>query len=124
MSTARSARRGLLAASALAATAQGSPIDGIWEPDPSRSERFPAEPPFTPEGKRIVAEWRASQDPIEDDPGAFCQAPGMPSLALGGASYPVEIIATAKWDAIIPEETWRVVYLLLNDPARRKQQGT
>jgi hypothetical protein len=92
-----------LLASALAAAAQESPIEGIWEPDPSRSERFPAEPPFTPEGKRIVDEWRASHDPIEDDPGKFCQAPGMPSLALGGASYPVEIIATPKQVTILME---------------------
>ena len=92
-----------LLASAPAAAAQESPIEGIWEPDPSRSERFPAEPPFTPAGKRIVDEWRASHDPIEDDPGKFCQAPGMPSLALGGASYPVEIIATPKQVTILME---------------------
>lgn len=92
-----------LLASALATAAQESSIAGIWEPDPSRSERFPAEPPFTPEGKRIVDEWRATHDPIEDDPGKFCQAPGMPSLALGGASYPVEIIATPKQVTILME---------------------
>jgi hypothetical protein len=92
-----------LVAPALAATAQGSHIDGVWEPDPSRSERFPANAPFTPEGKRIVDEWRASHDPIEDDPGKFCQAPGMPSLALGGASYPVEIITTPKQVTILME---------------------
>ena len=92
-----------LLSAALALAAQERPIEGIWEPDPSRSERFPAEPPFTPEGKRIVDEWRASHDPIEDDPGAFCQAPGMPSLALGGASYPVEIIATLKQVTILME---------------------
>jgi hypothetical protein len=89
--------------SALATAAQELSIEGIWEPDPSRSERFPAEPPFTPEGKRIVDEWRASHDPIEDDPGAFCQSPGMPSLALGGASYPIEIIATSKQVTILME---------------------
>jgi hypothetical protein len=89
--------------SALATSAQESPIEGIWEPDPSRSERFPTPPPLTPEGKRIVDEWRASHDPIEDDPGKFCQSPGMPSLALGGASYPVEIIATRKQVTVLME---------------------
>ena len=92
-----------LLSSALAIGAQESPIEGIWEPDPSRSERFPAPPPLTPEGKRIVDEWRASHDPIEDDPGKFCQSPGMPSLALGGASYPVEIIATRKQVTVLME---------------------
>jgi hypothetical protein len=91
-----------LLSSALAA-AQELPIEGIWEPDPTRSERFPTPPPLTPEGKRIVDEWRASHDPIEDDPGKFCQSPGMPSLALGGASYPVEIIATRKQVTILME---------------------
>jgi hypothetical protein len=89
--------------SALISSAQEAPIEGIWEPDPGRSERFPAPPPLTPEGKRIIDEWRASHDPIEDDPGKFCQAPGMPSLALGGASYPVEIIATPKQVTILME---------------------
>jgi hypothetical protein len=93
----------VLLASALTSAAQELPIEGIWEPDPSRSERFPAAPPFTPEGKRIVDEWRASHDPIEDDPGKFCQSPGMPSLALGGASYPVEIIATRKQVTVLME---------------------
>ena len=92
-----------LLSSALAIGAQESRIEGIWEPDPSRSERFPAPPPFTPEGKRIVDGWRASHDPIEDDPGKFCQSPGMPSLALGGASYPVEIIATPKQVTVLME---------------------
>jgi hypothetical protein len=85
------------------ARAQQTPIEGIWEPDPSRSQRFPSPPPLTAEGKRIVDEWRMSHDPIEDDPGKFCQAPGMPSLALGGASYPLEIVATPRQVTILME---------------------
>jgi hypothetical protein len=106
--------------SALAAAAQESPIDGIWEPDPSRSERFPADPPLTTEGKRIVDDWRASHDPIEDDPGKFCQSPGMPSLALGGASYPVEIIATPRQVTVLMElhQQVRRVHLDEEHPAR------
>jgi hypothetical protein len=38
--------------------------------------------------ERLIAAWRGGRDPIEDDPGRYCQAPGMPSQALGGASYP------------------------------------
>lgn len=85
------------------ALAQEKPIEGIWEPDPRRSERFPSPPPFTPEGKRIVDEWRASHDPEVDDPGKFCQAPGMPSQALGGASYPLEIVVSARQVTILME---------------------
>jgi hypothetical protein len=87
----------------IAGAAGDAPIAGIWLPDASRSQRFPASPPFTPEGRRIVTEWRASHDPIEDDPGRFCQAPGMPSLALGGADYPVEIVVTPRQVTILME---------------------
>jgi len=83
--------------------ADDPPIAGIWLPDASRSQRFPASPPFTADGKRIVTEWRASHDPIEDDPGRFCQPPGMPSLALGGADYPVEIVVTPHQVTILME---------------------
>lgn len=93
----------LLAPLAAFAADAESPIAGIWQPDASRSERFPRPPPFTPEGERIVSAWRASHDPIEDDPGKFCQAPGMPSLALGGADYPLEIVVTEKQVTILME---------------------
>ena len=87
----------------------------------SRSQRFPAQPPFTDEGRRIVADWRASHDPIEDDPGKFCQSPGMPSLALGGADYPVEIIVTGTQVTILMEMHQQVRRIFLDEtdhPAR------
>jgi hypothetical protein len=114
--TVRAVMTAALLSAAFATAAQERPIEGIWEPDPSRSERFPAAPPLTPEGKRIVDEWRASHDPIEDDPGAFCQSPGMPSLALGGASYPVEIIATRKQVTILMELHQQVRRVHLDQP--------
>ncbi len=88
-------------------------IAGIWQPDASRSERFPADPPYTPAGREIVTAWRASHDPIEDDPGRFCQSPGMPSLALGGADYPVEIIVTPRQVTFLMElhQQVRRIYL-------------
>lgn len=78
-------------------------IAGVWFPDPSRSERLPKDAPYTKEGKAIVEEWRASHHPTIDDPGKFCQAPGMPSLSLGGADYPVEIVETPKQTLILTE---------------------
>jgi hypothetical protein len=78
-------------------------IAGIWFPDPTRSERLPKDAPYTKEGKAIVDEWRAAHHPTEDDPGKFCQPPGMPSLSLGGADYPVEIIETPKQMTILTE---------------------
>lgn len=78
-------------------------IAGIWFPDPSRSERLPKDAPFTKEGKALIDEWRASHHPTQDDPGKFCQAPGMPSLSLGGADYPMEIVETQKQTLILTE---------------------
>jgi len=87
----------------LAAAAEPGDIAGIWLPDASRSERLPANAPYTSQGRQIIDEWRASHDPIEDDPGSFCQAPGMPSLAIGGADYPLEIIVTDDQVTILME---------------------
>jgi hypothetical protein len=106
---------------ALACHAQAEPaIAGIWLPDASRSQRFPAQPPYTDEGRRVVTAWRTSHDPIEDDPGKFCQAPGMPSLALGGADYPVEIVVTERQVTILMElhQQIRRVFLNQEHPAR------
>ncbi|HWN37953.1 MAG TPA: hypothetical protein VNP02_05605 [Gammaproteobacteria bacterium] len=105
----------------LACEAQQEPaIAGIWLPDASRSQRFPAQPPYTDEGRRVVTEWRASHDPIEDDPGKFCQAPGMPSLALGGADYPLEIVVTEQQITILMElhQQIRRVFMNQEHPAR------
>jgi hypothetical protein len=99
---------------AVGMAADNSPLAGIWEPDGSRSQRFPADPPYTDEGRRIVERWRASHDPIEDDPGRFCQAPGMPSLALGGAGYPIEIIVTED-QVTIPMELHQQVRRIFLD---------
>jgi hypothetical protein len=78
-------------------------LAGIWFPDPTRSERLGKDAPYTPEGKAIVERFRATHDPTKDDPGLFCIPAGMPSLALGGADYPVEIIETPSQTTILME---------------------
>jgi hypothetical protein len=100
-----------------AALAEDARLAGIWLPDAGRSQRMPRNPPYTAEGRRIVDDWRASHDPIEDDPGAFCQAPGMPSLALGGADYPVEIVVTPEQITILMElqQQNRRVFMTLDE---------
>jgi len=96
-------------------------LAGIWLPDASRSQRMPANPPYTGEGRQIVDDWNTSHDPIADDPGAFCQAPGMPSLALGGADYPVEIILTEPQITILMElhQQNRRVHMNIDAPPER-----
>lgn len=118
-----SALSALAIAATLSSAAFGADLRlaGIWLPDASRSQRMPAAPPYTPEGRRIVAEWRESHDPIKDDPGAFCQAPGMPSLALGGADYPVEIIVTPAQVTLLMElhQQNRRIYMDVDEPPER-----
>jgi len=103
----------LLAATAVAG--QESPISGIWIPDASRSEPFPSNPPFTAEGRRILEEWRSSHDPIADDPGRFCQNPGMPSIAISGAGYPTEIIVTPRQVTMLMEIHQQVRRVFLDE---------
>ena len=94
----------LLVGSMQAAESTDKPsIAGIWFPDPTRSERLPKDAPYTKEGKATVDRFRATHDPVKDDPGAFCIPAGMPSIALGGADYPVEIIETANQTTILME---------------------
>lgn len=109
---------GLVASPAFSADAR---LAGIWLPDASRSQRMPPNPPYTTEGRRIIDDWRATHDPVEDDPGAFCQAPGMPSLALGGADYPLEIIIQPEQVTILMElhqQNRRIFMDLDEHPAR------
>jgi site-specific DNA recombinase len=41
----------------------------------------------------------------------------------GLRSYQGEVIGEAQWPAIVPEETWRAVSAILNDPSRRTSPG-
>ena len=100
--------------SCIAAHAATPSIAGIWFPDPERSERLPKDAPYSKEGKALVDEWRGTHHPTEDDPGKFCQAPGMPSLALGGADYPVEIVETPAQVLILTELHQQVRRIFMN----------
>lgn len=46
-----------------------------------------------------------------------------PAVA-GLSSYRGEIVGKASWPAVIPEDDWYAIRSLLQDPARRSQQGT
>jgi len=101
------ARDGTTSDSYHCALAADELLAGIWLPDASRSQRMPADPLFTAEGRRIVDEWRATHDPMEDDPGAFCQA-------LGGADYPVEIILTPDQVTLLLELHQQIRRIFMN----------
>jgi hypothetical protein len=66
--------------------------------------------PFTDEGRQKSDAYRALVKPTGDTPGGFCLGPGMPSLILGGATYPMEIVQR-------PEQI-TILYELHNDVRR------
>jgi hypothetical protein len=66
--------------------------------------------PFTDEARRKSDAYRALVKATGDTPGGFCLGPGMPSLILGGATYPMEIVQR-------PEQI-TILYELHNDVRR------
>lgn len=94
--------------------AHSNSLDGIWLPDNSRSQRAPSPLPLTEKGSAVVASWQAGRDPVLDDPGFYCQSPGMPSIALSGAGYPMEIVASAEQVLIMFEAHQQVRRVFLD----------
>jgi hypothetical protein len=103
-----------LAVASYAAAPTNPSLAGIWFPDPTRSERLPKDAPFTKEGKALVDTFKAQHEPTKDDPGLFCIPAGMPSIALGGADYPVEIIETPQQTTILMELHQQVRRIFVN----------
>jgi hypothetical protein len=99
------------------AAAENPEIAGIWQPDGSRGRRFPADPPYTDRARQLIAQWRENRDPLEDDPGRWCQSPGMPSVALGGGGYPVEIVLASGQVLMLMEAHQQVRRIFLDATA-------
>jgi len=114
----------LLAGTAQISVAQDPAMAGIWLPDGARSQRTPNPLPYTAAGEKAVRDWQAGRDPLEDDPGRFCQAPGMPAQALSGAGYPLEMVLTADTVYILMElhQQNRRIFLNTAHPARTLPQ--
>jgi len=66
--------------------------------------------PFTDEARRKSDAYRKLVSATGDTPGGFCLGPGMPSIILGGATYPMEIVQR-------PEQI-TILYELHNDVRR------
>jgi hypothetical protein len=59
--------------------------------------------PFTDEARRKSDAYRKLVGPTGDTPGGFCLGPGMPSIVLGGATYPMEIVQRPEQITILYE---------------------
>jgi len=109
----------LMAAAAAAAAggahlgAQAPPdLTGVWtdyveprQPAAPAGSQAAAAPglPFTAEAQRKVDEYRKLVAPTGDSPGGYCLGAGMPTIILGGATYPMEIIQRPEQITIIFE---------------------
>jgi hypothetical protein len=109
----------LLIAAAIAVTSGGPlhaqrppDLTGVWTDyvDP----RQPAAPagsqaalapglPFTGEAQRKVDAYRKLVAATGDSPGGYCLGAGMPTIILGGATYPMEIVQRPEQITIIFE---------------------
>jgi hypothetical protein len=64
---------------------------GIWLPDASRAQPWPAQLPLTPAARAFVEQF----DPAADDPVSFCMPFGTPRNMLQ-TQYPLQILQTAQ----------------------------
>ncbi|HEY4211800.1 MAG TPA: hypothetical protein VGM84_09995 [Steroidobacteraceae bacterium] len=71
--------------------ADGKPPDmaGVWLPDASRSEPWPAQLPLTPTARSALE----SFDPAQQDPTTYCMPLGTPRNMLQ-TEYPLEVVQT------------------------------
>jgi hypothetical protein len=59
--------------------------------------------PFTNEAQRKVDAYRKLVAPTGDTPGGYCLGAGMPTIILGGATYPMEIVQRPEQITILFE---------------------
>jgi hypothetical protein len=132
MNTQSHARRGALTAlvviavswlpSARAVTPHPD-LTGIWTWDtdvnkgPGRFDLvWPANPPFTQEGREKVAAYQALVAPKGESPSSYCLGMGMPGSTLASGGYPMEIIQRPEQVTIIQEAHSELRRIFINQP--------
>ena len=110
----------ILVAAALAASVAGArsaaqappDLTGVWtdyveprQPGAPAGSQGAAAPglPFTDEARSKVDAYRKLVAATGDTPGGFCLGAGMPTIILGGATYPMEIVQRPEQITIIFE---------------------
>lgn len=99
----------LIASFAQAADAPRPDFSGVWTWNreaggAGRADSpWPREPPFTPEAKAKVAEYRALVEPQGLTPGGACVGYGMPASMLGSGGYPMEWIQRPEQITVVYE---------------------
>jgi hypothetical protein len=77
---------------------------------------WPKDPPFTPEAKTKVAEYRALVEPQGLTPGGACVGYGMPASMLGSGGYPMEWIQRPEQVTVIYEAHSEIRRIYIDQP--------
>jgi hypothetical protein len=108
--------------SALAADAHPD-LTGIWTWDtdinkgPGRFDLvWPADPPFTKEGREKVAAYKALVAPKGESPSSYCLGMGMPGSTLASGGYPMEVIQRPEQVTLIQEAHSELRRIFINQP--------
>jgi hypothetical protein len=112
---------------AQAADAPRPDFSGIWTvyrppgvaAGPGRADTgaFPKDPPFTPEAKAKVAEYRELVTPQGLTPGGACVGYGMPSAMLSSGGYPMEWIQRPEQVTVVYEAHSEIRRIYIGAPA-------
>jgi hypothetical protein len=122
MAAALAAVSALAVTTADAADAPHPDFSGVWTWNrdgggPGRADMaWPKEPPFTPEGKAKVAEYRALVEPQGITPGGACVGYGMPTSMLGSGGYPMEWVQRPEQVTVIYEAHNEVRRIYIDQP--------
>jgi hypothetical protein len=98
-------------------------LTGVWtwdtdlHPGAGRFDLvWPADPPFTKEGREKVAAYRALVAPTGVTPSSFCLGWGMPASTLASGGYPMEVIQRPEQVTIIQEAHSELRRIFVNQP--------
>lgn len=111
----------------LAADAARPDFSGVWTTyregggpgGPGRTDitqTWPRDPPFTPEARAKVTEYRALVTPEGLTPGGACVGSGMPASMLGSGGYPMEWIQRPEQITVIYEAHSEIRRIYIDAP--------
>jgi hypothetical protein len=110
-----------LAAVVMAAEAPRPDFSGVWLPVSKESERWPAQPPYTPAATEKRAQWNAANSPIDmtrDDEYISCMPYMLPQIVSAITQYPFEIVDTPQQILVHTEVFGQIRRIHMNDAPR------
>jgi hypothetical protein len=107
-----------LAFAAVAADAPRPDFSGVWLPIAKESDKWPANPPYTPAAAEARQRWNATYTPIDvtrgDDEYISCTPYTLPQIISTITQYPFEIVATSGQILVLTEVFGQVRQIHMN----------